>query len=132
MFDTSARRTCVVKHSLTSTPLHALTTLNDITWVEASRVLAEKIMRQSTDRSQWPALAFQAVCQRAPDPTELGILEKSLAHSLAEFQRDAAAATQLLSHGAAPRDVTFPVTDHAALTHLCLSIFNLDEALTRQ
>jgi hypothetical protein len=31
MFDTSARRTCVVKHSLTSTPLHALTTLNDIT-----------------------------------------------------------------------------------------------------
>jgi hypothetical protein len=38
----------------------------------------------------------------------------------------------LLSHGAAPRDVTFPVTDHAALTHLCLSIFNLDEALTRQ
>ena len=132
MFDTSARRTCLVKHSLTSTPLHALTTLNDITWVEASRVLAEKIIRQSNDRRQWPTLSFQAVCQRAPDATELGILEKSLASSLAEFQRDAAAATQLLSHGAAPRDVTLPVSDHAALTHLCLSIFNLDEALTRQ
>ncbi|MCA9171695.1 MAG: DUF1549 domain-containing protein, partial [Planctomycetales bacterium] len=44
MFDTSNRQTCRVRTSITSTPLHALTTLNDPTWVEAARVLAEHSM----------------------------------------------------------------------------------------
>jgi hypothetical protein len=41
MFDTANRQTCTVRAGQTSTPLHALTTLNDPTWVEAARVLAE-------------------------------------------------------------------------------------------
>src|ERR1700677_2381635 len=45
MFDASSRQACRVRQSTTSTPLHALTTLNDPTWVEAARVLAEKCMK---------------------------------------------------------------------------------------
>ena len=34
-FDSSKRQTCEVQPNLTNTPLHALTTLNDVTFVEA-------------------------------------------------------------------------------------------------
>ena len=47
MFDASSRQTCRVRPSTTSTPLHALTTLNDPTWVEAARALAERSMKAS-------------------------------------------------------------------------------------
>ncbi|MEC8801121.1 MAG: PSD1 and planctomycete cytochrome C domain-containing protein, partial [Planctomycetota bacterium] len=43
-FDTASRQTCSVNMSRTNTPLHALTTLNDTTFVEASRVLAQSIL----------------------------------------------------------------------------------------
>ena len=47
MFDASNRQTCRVRSATTSTPLHALTTLNDPTWVEAARALAERSMKAS-------------------------------------------------------------------------------------
>ena len=40
LFDNPARQACTVRPSLTNTPLHALTTLNDVTFVEAARVFA--------------------------------------------------------------------------------------------
>ena len=53
MFDASNRQTCRVRSTTTSTPLHALTTLNDPTWVEAARMLAQQSMKASS-RSRWP------------------------------------------------------------------------------
>ena len=50
MFDASNRQTCRVRSATTSTPLHALTTLNDPTWVEAARALAERSMKASQGR----------------------------------------------------------------------------------
>jgi hypothetical protein len=44
LFDTSNRQACRVRSQPTSTPLHALTTLNDPTWVESARVLAERAL----------------------------------------------------------------------------------------
>ena len=45
MFDASTRQSCRVRAIPTSTPLHALTTLNDPTWVEAARTLAEHSLK---------------------------------------------------------------------------------------
>src|SRR6185295_4761488 len=44
-FDSASRQTCTVKQARTNTPLHALITLNDITFVEAARVLADDVYR---------------------------------------------------------------------------------------
>jgi hypothetical protein len=48
------------------------------------------------------------------------------------YQADAKAAAQVVAVGAAPREPKLPVADHAALTAVCLALFNLDEALTRE
>ena len=51
MFDASSRQACRVRLATTSTPLHALTTLNDPTWVEAAR-LAGRAIAEGCSRSR--------------------------------------------------------------------------------
>ena len=132
LFDTSARRTCEVKMNLTSTPLHALTTMNDPTWVEAARVLAGRVMQAGGIPESWLDEAFIRVCLREADAVEKGLLRNAWKKSLDHFQNNPKAAQELLGIGAAPRDAKLDALQHAALTHVCLTMYNLDEALTRQ
>ena len=105
MFDASVRNVCKVRPSLTCTPLHALTTLNDVTWVEAGRALAEQVLKHpNLDSDARLTDAFQRVCARKPSAEELIPLRRMLDRSLAEFREDPQAAVEYLSHGASPRD----------------------------
>ena len=132
MFDTANRQTCSVRASRTSTPLHALTTLNDPTWVEAARVLAELSMQAATDLDGRLAAAFRRVLARRPASSDLEALTRMYRRQLAFYKADAAAAKHLLSVGEHPRDESLDPAEHAALANVCLAIFNLDEALTRE
>jgi hypothetical protein len=133
MFDASVRNTCKVRTTITSTPLHALTTLNDVTWVEAGRVLAERVIKESgTDPNARLAAAFHRVCGRQPVPDELRVLRRGLDRALAHFRAKPELAQQYLSLGESPRDTQIDLAEHAAYASVCLSIFNLDEALTRE
>jgi len=132
MFDTANRQTCTVRASQTSTPLHALTTLNDPTWVEAARILAEKSMKAAGDLDGRLAHAFRRVLGRTPTPYDLDALKRMHARQLEIYGTDADAAKQLLAVGESPRDTSLDPAGHAALTSVCLAIFNLDEALTRE
>ena len=133
MFDAATRQACTVRPSMTSTPLHALTTLNDPTWVEAGRVLAQHLLRSGlgSDR-QRAALAFRTICQRPPSDREAKILVRSLNRARDSFRANPKAASEFLAVGESPRDGKLDSVEHAALANLCLSIFNLDEALTRE
>ena len=64
MFDTANRQTCRVRQSPTSTPLHALTTLNDPTWVEAARVLAENAIKSDAELDSQLRYAARRVLSR--------------------------------------------------------------------
>ena len=132
MFDGANRQTCRVRSAITSTPLHALTTLNDPTWVEAARALAERIMKASTDVDNRLSRAFRLVMCRAPTEFDLKVLRRSHETQAAIYAKDAEAAKSLLAVGASKRDETLDPAEHAALTAVCLAIFNLDEALTRE
>jgi len=132
MFDAANRQTCTVRASQTSTPLHALTTLNDPTWVEAARVLAERSSREADDLEGHLTHAFRRVLGRRPTSSDLDALKRMHARQVAIYAADVDAARRLLMVGESPRDASLDPTGHAALTAVCLGIFNLDEALTRE
>ena len=76
LFDNSARQTCVIKATRTNTPLQALVTLNDVTYVEAARVLAQRVLL--TNRGQEHAAlaqAFRLVTCREPSTAEAALLK---------------------------------------------------------
>ena len=132
MFDTSNRQTCRVRTSITSTPLHALTTLNDPTWIEAARVLAERSMHASNDVDARLHFAFRHVLGRAPTDDDLLRLRKAEQRQLAIYSSAPDDAREVLAVGAAPRDSQLDTAQHAALTAVCLALLNCDEAQTRE
>ncbi len=132
MFDASNRQTCRVRPSTTSTPLHALTTLNDPTWVEAARMLAERAWHANGSLDERLAFAFRQVVCRVPQERDRQLLKRAFDRQLAVYRADTAAAQQLLSVGERKRDEKLPLDEHAALAAVCLALFNIDEALTRE
>src|SRR5262249_32565809 len=104
MFDASNRQACRVRQSTTSTPLHALTTMNDPTWVEAARVLAEASMKSATEPDGRIMHAFRRVTCRPPTATDLAILKRAYDRQLGIYRADTQAAKALLGVGASRRD----------------------------
>jgi len=131
-FDSAARQTCEVKPSRTNTPLHALTTLNDTTYVEAARVFAERVMRRAKSADDRITLAFRMATARKPSAAELAILRKRLEILRRIFGSQPKEAAALLKVGEFPRDETLNAVDHAAMTALCTLILNLDEVLSKE
>jgi hypothetical protein len=132
MFDASNRQTCRVRVSTTSTPLHALTTLNDPTWVEAARSLAGYAIKHSDDLLEQIRFAFRQVLGRHPKDDEIERLRKAWDKQSSIFGADEKAAEQFLSTGATSKNSSLNVTHYASLAAVCLAIYNLDEALTRE
>lgn len=133
-FDAPTRETCTVRESRTNTPLQALTLLNETTFVEAARVLAQRTLREAepTDEAR-VAWAFQLATSRPPRPTELQVLLAGLAEHRAEFTAHPEAAQQLLGHsGEYPVDDRWPPPELAAYTAVANLILNLDEVVTKQ
>ncbi|MFZ2276744.1 MAG: PSD1 and planctomycete cytochrome C domain-containing protein [Prosthecobacter sp.] len=132
LFDNSARQTCVIKATRTNTPLQALVTLNDVTYVEAARVLAQRVLlanRGNEDAAL--AQAFRLVTCREPAKAEAALLKVQLGKLRAQ-QSDRAAALKLLTVGESKRDESIDALEHAAWTSLCLMLLNLDEAVTKE
>ena len=132
MFDAANRRTCTVRSSRTCTPLHALTTLNDPTWVEAARVLAEQSTATADDLDGRLTVAFRRVLSRQPTAADRAALTRMHDRQQTFFAADPTAADQLLAVGARPRQASLDAVEQAALTSVCLALLNLDEALNRE
>jgi hypothetical protein len=132
MFDAGNRQVCKVRASVTNTPLHALTTLNDVTWTEASRVMAARVIKAEKTTDSRLSLAFRLVLVREPKVQELTILKRMLAEQTAYFQANPKEADKLRSVGAWPKDDKLNPIEHAAWASICLALLNTDEALTRE
>ena len=131
-FDTSARQSCVVRAGRTNTPLHALTLLNDVQFVEAARKFAERVLQNSGDASTRIDYAFKLATARTPTLEERAILFGSLQRLRAQFTSDRDAALRLLAIGESPRDERLEIIEVAAWTGLCNLLLNLDEVVTRE
>jgi hypothetical protein len=130
LFDTAARLVCEVKPVRTNTPLHALVTLNDVTYAEAYRVLAERVLREGgTDRIGW---LFKLATARPIEQRERAVLERTYERLLAQYRADEKAAQQKISVGEwrVPKDL--PTAELAAMAGVCSLVLNLDEVITRE
>jgi hypothetical protein len=132
-FDVANRQQCAVKTGLTNTPLHALVTLNDITYVEAARAFAERMMKQggATDEARL-TFGFRLCTARAPGDAETQILASSLARFRQQYAADGEATKKLIATGESKPDSALPATELAAHTALALLLLNLDETLTNE
>ena len=132
VFDAPSRETCMVRRSRTSTPLQALTLLNDVTYVEAARGLAQRMLTEGgSSAAERVRFAFRAATARLPRRDDEVLLLSSLQRYRARFERDPASARALLSVGESPRDESINVVDHAAYALLASVILNLDVTVTK-
>jgi hypothetical protein len=132
MFDTPNRQVCTVRQARTNTPLHALILMNDVTFVEASRVWAERLMKTEKTSTARLALAWRQATARSPSPAEQKVLEAGYQRVLKEYQTDPKAAEMLVSAGEWRRDKALDVAEHAALAAMANMILNLDEVITKE
>ncbi len=130
--DAPDRETCTVRRPRTNTPLQALVLMNDPTYVEASRQLAERLLGEAGLSTQERITrAFRLMTARRPRAEEMAVLQRVLDQQLARFRTDGAAALKLLRVGESPRDEKLDAAELAAWAMLVSAILNLDEAVTR-
>ena len=128
-----------MKSFRTNTPLQALLTLNDVTFVEAARALAERVLTSdnagaadnTSDKNRIDAVFRQLLCRRATSD-EKAILLAAIDRSRGEFRVDPEAAGKLLAIGESKRSEQLDAIEHAAWTSLTLAVMNLDETLTKE
>jgi hypothetical protein len=133
LFDTPARQVCVVRPSRTNTPIHALVTLNDVTYVEAARAMAQRVLREGgTSQRDRLTHAFRLATARRPDERELRVLEKACDRLLAHYRAEPQAARKLVRTGDSPVDAAANEPLLAAWTGVCNLMLNLDEVITRE
>ncbi|MEM7477696.1 MAG: PSD1 and planctomycete cytochrome C domain-containing protein, partial [Planctomycetota bacterium] len=132
-FNAAAREVCSVGMERTNTPLQALTLLNNKTFVEASRALAERTMREAsqetTGRLQF---LIEIATGRAARPEELPILLSAYRDFSLQLSQDPKAIEDLLAVGESPRDSNLVAKEHAALTLVASLVLNLDEVITKE
>jgi hypothetical protein len=130
-FNAAAREVCIVRTDLTTTPLQALTLMNNKTFVEAARFLAERMLRQDAAPRERIAWAFRTVVSRQPTAGELKLLKADLAFYEKDFAAQPAEAAKLLKVGEKPADAELPAATLAAYALVANTILNLDEAITQ-
>ena len=151
-FNAAARETCIVRGDETTTPLQALTLMNNVAFIESARFLAERIldplpnewtslfdghpkpidMNQMSEkirsRIRW---AFRAVTSRQPTDAETHLLMDDLIAYLADFAANPESAKQLLDIGEKKHAKANQTNLLAAMTLVANTLLNLDESMTQ-
>jgi hypothetical protein len=132
-FDSALRESCTVRESRTNTPLQALNLMNDVTFVEAARVLAARAIREGVaEAAARLERAFRLVLGRRPEARELDKLGGALAFYRDHYQSRRGDAEKLISQGDSPRVPDIAASELAAYTAVASLILNLDETLTKE
>jgi hypothetical protein len=131
-FDAPSREECTADRPRSNTPLQALVLLNDPTYVEAARALAERVVREggksAEDRVKF---AYRQVLQRQPTAEELKVVLPLAEGHLKQYREDAKAAAALLAVGDRPAPKDVDAAEMAAWVSVSRVLLNLHETITR-
>ena len=132
-FDAPDREKCTARRAITNTPLQALVLMNDPTFIEAARCLAQRAIREGgrdiANRIGW---MFRAATARPPSTEEARVLRDLFHKQLAHYRGARTAALQLLGVGDSKWDTRLDASEVAAWTIIANTILNLDETITKE
>ncbi len=133
VFDASTREFCTVRETRTNTPLQSLNLMNDVTYIETARMLAQRMLTEGgstpVGRLNW---AFRTAASRQPGEKELQVLLKNLSKQKKYFTRNPQEASRLLTFGEKRNDIKIDPVELAAYSAVASLILNLDETITKQ
>jgi mono/diheme cytochrome c family protein len=133
-FDAPDRAICTVMRPNTCTPLQAFVTLNDVTYVEAARVFAQRILKESPKRDVVSRIEFAMLAALARPATtrEMKVLSDVLSDVMSTYSENPKAADSLTRLGESRRSSSADLVELAAWTGVANLILNLDETVTRE
>jgi hypothetical protein len=129
-FNSADREICSVRKDHTTTPLQALTLMNNITFVETSRFLAERMLTLAKSPSDRISLGFRAILCRKPGKTELNELLADLNFYRKDFEKNPTEAKKFLKIGEKPANPKLDAVELAAYALIANTLLNLDETIT--
>jgi hypothetical protein len=132
-FDAPSFELCQVKRPRTNTPLQALALLNDTTYVEAARHLAQRMIDEAGPQVRERVRhGFRLVTGRYPNEREETILLDGLREYISAFGGAAEEAEQFVAQGKSPVPEDADKARLAAFTALASALLNLDETVTKE
>lgn len=132
-FDAAGREMCIVRRSRTDTPLQALALMNEVSFVEAARVLAERVLTEGgSTPDERIVRVFRLATSRRPRPAELRILRAGFGRQLQHYRSNRAAAKKLIREGESKPNPRLDAGELAAYTTVAGLILNLDEVVTKE
>ncbi|MCC9658076.1 PSD1 and planctomycete cytochrome C domain-containing protein [Rhodopirellula halodulae] len=131
IFDAAGREVCNVQVRRTNTPLQALVLMNDPTFIEAARNLAEKTLQshEANDEQRIRSM-YAAAVSRQPSEASLDVMRDNLSYFRQHYQQNANEAEKLLSIGQSKRDESLNAIELAATTMVAHLIMNTDKFVT--
>lgn len=133
IFDGGGREACRVRGDTTNTPMQALNLQNDVTYVEAARQLAQRMIREGGEtHASRINFGWRLVLGREPNMDELDVLVNAVVRYIERYSGRPEEAVKLLGNGESSRDDSIPTHQLAAFSVVALTILNLDEAITLQ
>ena len=132
-FDAPDREKCTARRAVTNTPLQALVLMNDPTYVEAARVLAQRMIHEGgPDPIKRIRYGFRLATTRDPQPKEVQVLRDMERAALLNYRLHKDAALKLDSVGESKVDAAVDASELAAWTTVASTMLNLDETITRE
>ena len=132
-FDAANREACVVRENRTNTPLQALNLMNDVTFLEAARMVGQRmILEGGPDADSRIDLGFQLILARKPKVAERDVVRKSLQWHLDYFATDEGKAKAFVHPGDTASKSSVAPKELAAYAAVASMLFNLDEAVTKE
>lgn len=131
-FDSPDREFCSARRSRTNTPLQALVLWNETGYLEASRKLGERMLKEGgSDDASRATFAFRLATGRSPRDAEIAVLTRTYAKLRADFTARPDDAAKLIKVGASVADPKLPAGELAAAGGVANLILTLDETITK-
>ena len=126
-FDSPSKEYCVSRRIRTNTPIQALVTLNDSTYLESALALAEQMMEvNASETEEKLAFGYRRASMKYADEEILNSLKGFYQESESYYRQHPEDLQKFLPGEQSPN------AEKAALVHVANVILNLDEIITKE